>query len=66
MVPTFAANSTNVPSYPILLTAEHASMRIPPEIEWPEEDKWLLGTHWSYDLGSEEITRELLSELSTF
>jgi predicted N-formylglutamate amidohydrolase len=47
------------PSCPVFLTCEHASARLPPPFRWPEEDAWLQGTHWTYDLGAAELTREL-------
>ncbi|MFO0711608.1 MAG: N-formylglutamate amidohydrolase [Sandaracinus sp.] len=45
----------------IVMTCEHASERVPEAFAqntgfaWPEADRWLRGTHWSYDLGAEEI-----------
>ncbi len=43
---------------PLLLSCEHASQALP---GWslPDEDHWLVGTHWAYDLGAAELTREL-------
>ena len=45
----------------VLMTCEHASKAIP--AEWPEgfpeEDKWVVGMHWSIDLGAEDFAREL-------
>lgn len=43
----------------LLLTCEHASERMPEPWRWPEEDRRLVGTHWAYDLGAAELTREL-------
>ena len=34
-------------------------MHLPLPWEWHEEDTWLLGSHWSYDLGAAEISRKL-------
>jgi predicted N-formylglutamate amidohydrolase len=48
---------------PVILTCEHASERVPGSFRWPEEDAWLLGTHWAYDLGAAELARELAAEL---
>ena len=48
---------------PLLLTAEHASERMPSPWEWPEADRWLVGTHWAYDIGAAELTRELARRL---
>jgi len=44
---------------PIILTCEHASERMPEPFRFPEEDAWLVGTHWAYDLGAADLTREL-------
>lgn len=44
---------------PVLLTCEHASERIPEPWRWHEGDGWLRGTHWAFDIGAAEITREL-------
>ena len=46
-----------------MLTCEHASERLPEPFRWPEEDRWLVGTHWAYDLGAAELARELAAEL---
>ncbi|MCA9690609.1 MAG: N-formylglutamate amidohydrolase [Myxococcales bacterium] len=43
----------------VLLTCEHASEHLPKPYHWDEADQWLLGTHWSHDIGAAEITREL-------
>ena len=48
---------------PILLSAEHASERLPPGWAWPAEDARLAGTHWAYDLGIAEVTREVAAAL---
>ena len=48
---------------PIVLSCEHASLRMPEPWSWPPEDAWVVGTHWSYDLGAAELTRELAHEL---
>jgi len=45
------------------LLCEHASMRLPEPWTWPEEDHWVVGTHWSWDPGAAEITRELADAL---
>lgn len=47
----------------LVLTCEHASARIPEPWIWHEEDRWLLDTHWAYDLGAAEVTRELATRL---
>lgn len=45
------------------LLCEHASMRLPEPWTWPDEDHWVVGTHWSWDPGAAEITRELADAL---
>lgn len=47
----------------VILTCEHASERLPPPWQWPAGDERLRGTHWAYDLGAAELTRELASRL---
>ena len=49
----------------ILLLCEHASLRLPAPWNWPQEDAWIVGTHWSVDLGARELTLELATELNT-
>jgi predicted N-formylglutamate amidohydrolase len=51
------------PDAAAFLTCEHASRELPPPFRWPDEDAWLTGTHWAYDLGAAELTRELAGEL---
>lgn len=46
---------------PVVLTCEHASVELPSPWAWPPADRWLVGTHWSYDPGAAELTR-LLAE----
>jgi predicted N-formylglutamate amidohydrolase len=48
---------------PILLSAEHASERLPPGWSWPASDARLAGTHWAYDLGIADITRAVAAAL---
>lgn len=43
----------------VLLTCEHASNRLPDPWVWPEEDRWLVDTHWAVDLGIADVTRDL-------
>lgn len=47
----------------ILLLCEHASLRLPPPLNWPQEDAWIVGTHWSFDLGARKLTLELAATL---
>jgi predicted N-formylglutamate amidohydrolase len=51
------------PDAAAFLTCEHASEELPAPFRWPDEDSWLKGTHWAYDLGAAELTRELAAEL---
>jgi len=48
---------------PVVLSCEHASQRLPPGWTWPDEDRWLVGTHWAWDIGAAEITRGLSARL---
>lgn len=48
---------------PFLLTCEHASERLPEPWVWPAEDRWLVGTHWAYDIGAEDLSRDLCDAL---
>lgn len=43
----------------VILTCEHASERMPEPWRWPEADRRLVGTHWAFDLGAADLTREL-------
>ena len=47
----------------LVLTCEHASQALPNGWEWPEPDRWLIGTHWAYDLGIADVTRQLAAAL---
>lgn len=47
----------------VLVTCEHASQRMPPGWRWPDADRRLIDTHWSYDLGAREMTRDLAAGL---
>ena len=51
------------PSAPVLFTCEHASQALPPGWTWPEEDAWIVDTHWAYDLGAAELSEELARAL---
>lgn len=48
---------------PFVLTCEHADVRMPEPWEWPESDRWAVGTHWSWDPGAADLTRELADAL---
>lgn len=51
------------PGSPVVLTCEHASERLPEPWEWPEDDRWLVGTHWAYDIGASDLTRDVAMAL---
>ncbi len=34
----------------LVMTCEHATARMPPGWSWPDEDRWLVDTHWASDL----------------
>lgn len=42
----------------VLVTCEHASQRLPEPWQWSEQDRRLVDTHWAYDLGAAELTRD--------
>ncbi|MCB9745924.1 MAG: N-formylglutamate amidohydrolase [Alphaproteobacteria bacterium] len=44
---------------PLVLTCEHASARVPAPLEASAEDEAWLSTHWGWDIGAAELTREL-------
>jgi predicted N-formylglutamate amidohydrolase len=44
---------------PILVSCEHAAEALPKRWRWPEEDGWLAGSHWAFDLGAAELARAL-------
>jgi predicted N-formylglutamate amidohydrolase len=48
---------------PVLLTCEHASERLPEPWTWPEPDRWIVGTHWAYDIGAADLTRDMAEDL---
>jgi predicted N-formylglutamate amidohydrolase len=47
----------------VLLTSEHASARLPQGWTWALHDQRLVDSHWAYDLGAAELTRELARDL---
>lgn len=47
----------------VILTCEHASERMPPPWRWPDADQRIAGTHWAFDLGAADLTRELADRL---
>src|ERR1700753_1262283 len=65
---TFASDYVEVvnraePRASVFLTCEHASNRMPPPFRWPDEDAWLADTHWAFDLGAADLSRELARAL---
>ena len=48
---------------PLVLSCDHASPRLPAPWRWSAADQWILGTHWSFDLGAAKITRALAQRL---
>ena len=45
---------------PLVVTCEHASNRLPEEIEASPEDRPWLETHWGWDPGAAAVTRALI------
>jgi len=43
----------------VVFTCEHASAELPEPWIWPEEDRWLVDTHWASDLGAAAFTRRV-------
>jgi predicted N-formylglutamate amidohydrolase len=43
----------------LVFTCEHASKRLPDPWTWPEEDRWLVDTHWASDIGAAAFTRRV-------
>jgi predicted N-formylglutamate amidohydrolase len=49
----------------VLFTCEHGAEQLPAPWAWPESDAWLRGTHWAYDPGAADLSRELARALDT-
>lgn len=47
----------------LVLTCEHASNALPEPWVWPEHDRWIVDTHWAFDLGIAGVTRDLARSL---
>jgi len=48
----------------LVVTCEHASRRVPsPLVASPEDQRWL-DTHWGWDIGAAQLTRELVTRKS--
>ena len=45
------------PAAALVLTCEHASAELPSPWTWPDEDHWLVDTHWGSDIGAAAFTR---------
>jgi predicted N-formylglutamate amidohydrolase len=43
----------------LVFTCEHASAALPEPWTWPEQDRWLVGTHWAVDIGAGDFTRRV-------
>ena len=43
----------------VVFTCEHASADLPEPWTWPEEDHWLVDTHWASDIGAGAFTRRV-------
>jgi predicted N-formylglutamate amidohydrolase len=48
----------------LVLTCEHASAHLPEPWKWPEEDRWLVDTHWASDIGAAEFTRRVAQRMN--
>ena len=43
----------------LLITCEHASERLPAPWHWSAPDRWIVGTHWAYDIGASDLSRDM-------
>jgi len=43
----------------LVFTCEHASAELPEPWTWPEQDQWLVDTHWASDIGAAAFTRRV-------
>jgi predicted N-formylglutamate amidohydrolase len=43
----------------LVFTCEHASAALPEPWTWPDEDHWLVDTHWASDIGAAAFTRRV-------
>lgn len=44
----------------LVVTCEHASNRVPPDLATSESDRRWLETHWGWDIGAQEVVKELV------
>jgi len=49
---------------PLVFTCEHASAELPEPWMWPEQDRWLVDTHWACDIGAAEFTRRVARQMN--
>jgi predicted N-formylglutamate amidohydrolase len=47
------------PSARVVFTCEHASNALHDPWRWPEQDRWLVDTHWASDIGAGAFTRRV-------
>ena len=47
---------------PFVITCEHASNALPPELIATEADRKFLDTHWAWDVGAPRVTKELSAQ----
>lgn len=50
---------------PVVLTCEHATNRLPPPLRARPGDHDLLASHWGWDIGAWDLTRDLARRLRT-
>jgi predicted N-formylglutamate amidohydrolase len=43
----------------LVFTCEHASAELPEPWTWPDQDRWLVDTHWASDIGAAAFTRRI-------
>ncbi len=48
----------------VVFTCEHAAAELPEPWTWPEEDRWLVGTHWASDIGAAAFTRRVARQMN--
>ena len=48
----------------VVFTCEHASADLPEPWMWPDEDRWLVDTHWASDIGAAAFTRRVAQRMN--
>lgn len=48
----------------VVFTCEHASAELPEPWLWPEQDRWLIDTHWACDIGAASFTRKVARRMN--